>query len=52
MMGLHIGRSPAYSAEMMPDRCCINPASALLISEPLRRPPPTLQAPPTAAFAS
>jgi hypothetical protein len=23
MVGLHIGRSPAYSAEMIPDRCCL-----------------------------
>jgi hypothetical protein len=34
MIDLHIGRSPAYSAEMILDRCCLGSPTSFLISSP------------------
>ena len=48
LKGLHIGRSPAYSAEMIPDRCCLGAPN----SSPCVVPPPALQKPHLPAWRS
>jgi hypothetical protein len=52
MMGLHIGRSPAYSAEMMPDPCGLGSPTSFLISSPTSSHRPRSTEPHMAGLAS